>query len=89
MSEDLIEVLPRRKILSIKKEKEATDQPCFVEKDSAVYMVWRVGGDMPKRVYRSKEKALAVSHAQLLSAQTGLEFHVLRSYRGFIAVPSN
>jgi hypothetical protein len=83
MSIDLIQPAQKRKVLSLKTEKEAAREPCFVEKDKAVYMVWRVGGDMPKRVYLSHEVDRARSHAKMLSKETGYDFHVLRSYRAY------
>jgi hypothetical protein len=83
MSIDLQQPERKRKVLSLKIEKEDIREPCFVEKSSAVYMVWRVGGDMPKRLYLPEEVERAKSHAKKLSEETGFVFHVLRSYRAY------
>lgn len=78
------EVRTKRNVLSLKKDKpEAPGQPCLVAKEHALYMVWRVGGDMPTRVYKPHESGLAISHAKELCDRTGEPFHVLRSFRAY------
>lgn len=84
MTTDLQDRPQKRKVLSLKIEKEGLKEPCFVENAQSVFMVWRVGGDMPKRVYGHKEGSIAKSHAKTLALETGEQFHVLRSYRAFI-----
>lgn len=82
------EMRPKRKVLSLKKDKpEAPEQPCLVHKSHALYMVWRVGGDMPKRVYQPHERDIAIGHAKKLCDETGQEFHVLRSFRAYVKAP--
>jgi len=82
---DLDNPRPKRKVLSLKLEpQEANQQPQFVERGEAFYMVWRVGGDTPKRIYTAKEQQIAISHAKKLCDETGMQFHVMRSYRAFM-----
>ena len=89
MTTDLQDRPRKRKVLSLKIEKEGPTEPCFVENAQSVFMVWRVGGDMPKRVYGPTEGSLAKSHAKTLTLETGEQFHVLRSYRSFIPKPQS
>ena len=64
---------------------EAPDHPGtrYLLRDESVFMVWREGGDMPKRVYRPDEAWRAIEHAKKLARETGDRFYVLRSWRGF------
>lgn len=84
---ELVQEQPKRKLLSLKKETAAPSEspslPRFVNAPQSVYMVWREGGDMPKRVYGASEKSIAQSHAKKLAEQTGERFYVMRSWRGF------
>lgn len=87
---ELVDNKPTRKVLSLKlapqSQPNASQQPAqFLQDDLCVYMVWREGGDMPKRVYAADERHRAISHAKTLSSETGYRFYVLRSWRGFDA----
>lgn len=77
----------KRKILSLSREKStdySSDFPShFVSRALGAVMVWREGGDMPKRFYKPEEIALACRHAKDLSLKTGERFHVLRSWKAF------
>ena len=75
--------LPKRKVLSLKLEDKKPKEPTFIAREHCYFMVHRIGGDMPKRIYGPDEMTLAVNHACELSARTGFEFHVMRSWRGF------
>lgn len=48
-------------------------------REQAVYLVWREGGDLPKKIYRDPKQANA--DASVLASTTGERFHVLRSFR--------
>lgn len=87
---DLQSPRPKRKVLSLKLEKVSRykdDFPeRFVDREQGAVMVWREGGDMPKRMYKPDEIRLAIRHAQELAMKTGERFHILRSWRAFDAV---
>lgn len=78
---------PKRKTLTLKLEPVKSykdDFPeKFVDRAQGAVMVWREGGDMPKRFYKPDEIVLAIRHARDLAKQTGERFHVLRSWRAF------
>lgn len=84
---------PKRKVLSLKKEPapdqppKTTQPPRYLNDDFCVYMVWCDGGDMPKRVYQSSERNMAVGHAKALAETTKQRFYVMRSWRGFDPKP--
>lgn len=63
------------------KSKRTMGEDQFVPNDQAFYMVWKEGGDAPKRIYAADEKWLAARHAKILSEEHGVRFHVLRSWR--------
>lgn len=90
MSSDIHESRKRRKVLTLRKEpSDGHNQPKYVVKQEACYMVWRAGGDMPKRVYSHAERQLACDHAKTLVQETGERFYVLRAWRAFDPVGSN
>lgn len=85
---DLIEQRPKRKVLSLKLEKQTaantkTSPPQYLRDKSSVYMVWCPSGDMPKRVYLADEKERALGHAKSLAREKGERFYVMRSWRAF------
>lgn len=71
----------KRKVLTLPRYGERNpDTPTFVPRVEARFMVWREGGDMPKRLY--DEPDLPCRHAASLARQfPGERFHVLRSWR--------
>ncbi len=77
----------KRKILSLKLQPAETEAekalPLFVNNDEAVYMVWRYGGDMPKKVYPASERDRAICDAKNLANQLRERFYVLRAFRGY------
>jgi len=87
MNIDLEEPTPKRKVLSLKTEQEHPQSPAFIAREHCHYMVWRVGGDEPKRIYGPDESQRAINHAKELSEKTGEEFHVFRTWRGFAPDP--
>lgn len=89
MTGNLEATKPKRKILSLKLEngmKGMKDDPYktkFVRREEASLMVWCVGGDMPKRVYRPEELHIALRHAKDLTRLHGRRFDVMRTWRAF------
>jgi hypothetical protein len=79
----------KRKTLSLRIMREEPEQLTpdtkYVERPEAIYMVYGVGKDMPKRVYKSEEARLACRHAKMLAQQHGGRFYVLRAWRGIEA----
>ena len=63
------------------KSKRGMGEDQFVPGHQAFYMVWKEGGDAPKRMYGPDEKWLAAKHAKILSEEHGVRFHVFRSWR--------
>lgn len=78
--------LPKRKTLTLRIEQEPAEplppSTKYVERPEAIYMVYGVGKDMPKRVYQTHEAQLACRHAKMLAEQHGGRFYVLRAWRG-------
>ena len=73
-----------RKILRLKKEPaEAPEQPQYVIKSEARFMVWRDGGDMPCRVYGPDEAEKATGHAKTLAEKEQARFYVMRAWRAY------
>jgi len=90
--QNLDETPIKRKTLSLKTDREEPKplpekikSSKYLTRDESVFMVWRVGGDMPKRVYTVDELPLAVSHAEALARRQGGTFYVMRSWRGYKA----
>lgn len=74
----------KRKLLKLKtSEPEYKFGPIYVEKPHDVYMVWRPGGEMPKRVYPHAEQELALTHAKQLASEFGERMYVMRAWRAF------
>ena len=72
----------KRKILRVKTARTGFFHEPKVERPAASYMVWREGGDMPKKLYDNPE--LPCKHATRLARLYPHEkFHVLRSWRIF------
>lgn len=87
---DLVDNTPKRKVLSLKKEKDVAPvngntSPKFLREELSAYMVWCPDGEMPKRVYQADEQKRAIGHAKSLATQTGKRFYVMRTWRGFDA----
>lgn len=84
---DLSEAPPKRKLLSLKKEKDTLNfrgEPRhFVRSENSIFMVYSPDGYMPKRVYRPDEQSIALSHAKSLAAEHGGRFYVMRAWRAF------
>lgn len=77
----------KRKVLSLKKQPDTINAGGtprhYVGQGQSIYMVYSASGHMPKRVYRSDEQTIALSHAKTLASEHGELFHVLRSWRAF------
>lgn len=71
----------KRKVLTLPIPRASkAPEPTFIPREDASYMVWREGGDMPKKLY--SDPHLPYKHAMLLAKQyPGERFHVLRSWR--------
>lgn len=85
---ELMHDRPKRKVLSLKKEKESSaEKPLtpsrYLKDELSHYMVWCPGADMPKKVYGPNEKSRALWDAQFLTSQKGMRFYVMRTWRGF------
>lgn len=78
---DLATEARERKVLTIPRSVERSKAaPTFIPRAEASFMVWREGGDMPKKLY--KEPRLPCQHAASLAKRNpGERFHVLRSWR--------
>lgn len=81
---DVIELPPearKRKVLTLPRSKDRNlATPTFVPRDQSKFMVWREGGDMPRKLY--DEPNLPHHHASLLAKQhPGERFHVMRTWR--------
>lgn len=76
----------KRKTLTLRTEREPAEplppSTKYVERPEAIYMVYGVGKDMPKRVYSTDEAQLACHHAKMLAQTYGGRFYVLRAWRG-------
>lgn len=80
----MIELPPeakKRKVLTLPRTKDRNpNTPTFVPRDQSKFMVWREGGDMPRKLY--DEPSLPHRHATLLAKQhPGEKFHVMRTWR--------
>ena len=87
---------PERKVLSVKfnARRDPDNRPPdehgepvqFIPRDECAFMVYREGGDMPKRLYAPEEIEIAVYHARGIAQETGARVHVLRTWRAYDAV---